>query len=144
MPQTTKSILEDLQLYSDKRDYTLLKLPAAAITLAAGIIAEIGEPYAAMLCDKAEVTLCIPVKFVDEFSSRLENATPYGEYQRLITFETELDPTLVGFIAQISRTLASEGISALVYCAFSRDHFFVPSSRYADAVKAIQSLAQEQ
>ena len=141
MPQSVNSVLSNLTLYSDERDYILLKLPASATTLAAGIIAEIGEPFAALICDKDEVTLCIPADYVQEFPKRLGGAEPYGEKQRLITFDTELEPSLVGFLAQISMALAQKEISVLVYCAFSRDHFFVPSNRYTDAVQAIQALA---
>lgn len=143
MPQTVESVFNNLQLYTDNRDYSLFKLPAQAVTLAAGIIAEINEPFSAMIQDKDEVTLCIPSDYVDEFSNRLKDAQPYAHKQRLITFEAELEPSLVGFLAHVATALAQAEISVLVYCAFSRDHLFVPSDRHQDAIAAIKQLAED-
>ena len=59
---------------------------------------------------------------------------------RLITFDMILPFGLVGFIAQISRALAKEGISILSFSAYSTDHIFVKSKDLASAVKTLRKL----
>ena len=55
---------------------------------------------------------------------------------RLITFDdVVLDPNLVGFMAEITKVLASTGnnISVLTYAAYSTDHIFVANKDYTKA-----------
>ena len=55
---------------------------------------------------------------------------------RLITFDdVVLDPNLVGFMAEITKVLASNGnnISVLTYAAYSTDHIFVANKDYTKA-----------
>lgn len=61
----------------------------------------------------------------------LENARPaiggskIEEGFRLLTFEAELDFSVVGFLAAVSGMLADAGIPIMAISAFSRDHILV-------------------
>jgi hypothetical protein len=57
--QTVEDALRAATLYSDDVTYIMVSLPAAAITAAAGVLAEISEPFAALIADKDEVTLVL-------------------------------------------------------------------------------------
>jgi hypothetical protein len=140
MPESIDSVLSRATFYSDGIDYVLIKLPAQAITVAAGIIAEIGEPFAALVVDKDEVTLLICAEAVDAFSRRLDGCTVYPTPYRLITIDVELDPALVGFIAHISRALAEAEISILPYAAYTRDHLFVTAAKIDEAIAVLEGL----
>ncbi len=143
MAQTLKSALDAAQIYTDEQPYTLVKLPPAAITAAAGVIAEIGEPFCALLVDKDELTLLIPEEALADFANRLPGAVVAENPYRLITLDVVLEPQLVGFFARVSTALAEAGVSILALSAFSRDHLFVSVSQFDIALKALQALKSQ-
>ena len=140
MPQTVDQALKNAQLYTDQLEYSLVHLPPNAIMVAAGVIAEIGEPFGAMIVDKDEVTLVIPADAVADFSKRLREHRLSDTSYRLITFDIELEATLTGFMARISQALADAGIPILPFAAFSRDHLLVPSAHFDTAWSALKAL----
>lgn len=123
-------------LYTDDMLYVLVHLPPQAITAGAGVLAEIGQPFGALLVDKDEVTLVIPQEHWDDFAGRLPEHRLVRDY-RLITFDLPLDMDLVGFMALVSRVLAEAGVSFLALSAFQRDHILVPADRCQDAWNAL-------
>lgn len=140
MPEAITNVLSDASFYSDGIDYSLIKLPTHAITVGAGILAEIGEPFGALVADKDEVTLLTRAEVVEAFAKRLGDAAVYPTTCRLITIDVELDPNLIGFIAAIGRALADAGISILPYAAYSRDHILVPADKVNDAIAVLDRL----
>jgi len=134
------SALKKTSLYSDGVDYAVVKLPARAITVAAGIIAEIGEAFSTLIVDKDEVSLIIPAEAVEDFANRLIGHTTAPTPYRLITFDLELDFNLFGFMAMVSQTLADAKVSILPIAAFSRDHILVPANQFDIAMQALQKL----
>lgn len=139
MAQTVRQALQQVTLYSDEVLYILVSLPPNGVMAAAGIVAEIGEPFTALILDKDEVTLVIPADAVTDFASRLRNHRLGGTY-RLITFDIELEPTLTGFMARIAEVLAGATVPILPLAAFSRDHLLVPADRFDVAWAALQQL----
>lgn len=142
MTQTATEVLSQAKFYSDEQDYRLLKLHPRAIILAAGIVAEIADPFTAIIADKDEVTLLLPFAYVEEFQDRLHNYQMSAPY-RLITMDVELEPELIGFMAHISTALAQAGISVLPFAAYSRDHLFVPAEKYELAIATLEKLKSE-
>ena len=117
MIQTVDDVLRSVNLYSDGRLYRLLKLPPGAITLAAGIVAEIGQPYCALIVDRDEVTLLMPDEARADFRARLRQAEASEQAYRLITLDLSLAPELVGLIARLAATLAAVEIPILAFAA---------------------------
>jgi hypothetical protein len=134
--------LAEAKLYTDGKYYLLVKLPANAITPAASVMAELGEPFSAMIVDKDEITLVIPADAWNVFTARLLGATISEIQYRLITFDIPLDLALVGFMARISRALAEAGVPIMVYAAFSRDHLLVPAEHFEKAWATLERLKQ--
>ena|SRR5687768_843877 len=58
---------------------------------------------------------------------------------RLLTFDIELDFTVVGFLAEVSRILAEADISIIALSSFSRDHILVKQN---DLPKALLTLGK--
>lgn len=85
MSQTVELALQQAAFYSDDQLYTLVHLPPAAITAAASVLAQIGEPFAALIADKDEVTLLISSEALAEFSSHLPGHNASLTAYRLIT-----------------------------------------------------------
>lgn len=140
MPQTVEQALQAAQLYTDEIEYRLVHLPPRAIMVAAGVIAEIGEPFAALLVDKDEVTLVIPADAVEVYERRLREHRLSDTTYRLITFDLELEPTLTGFMARIAAALAAAQIPILPFAAFSRDHLLVPTAQFEAAWATLKTL----
>lgn len=140
MAQTVESALKQARLVTDHQDYSLIQLPSTAIMAAAGVVAEIGEAFCALLVDAAEVTLMIPAEAVPDFQKRLPGHVVSPLMYRLITFDVTLEPELVGFMARISAALAEAGISLLPYAAYTRDHIFVAAADFDRALAALGKL----
>lgn len=140
MTQTVQQALQDARFYSDAQPYRLVQLPANGITVAAGIVAEVGLPFCALLVDKDEVTLMLPEAVCQDFRNRLRFGTISDTVYRLITLDVALEPTLVGFMTLISKTLAAADISIMPFAAYSRDHIFVPAADFENALSALQAL----
>ncbi len=142
MSQTLEEALNSTTLYSDDIEYVYLQLPANAVVLAAGIVAETNIPFCGLLVDKDEVTLMLPEDAYDQFSKRLSSATLSETRYRLLTFDIELEPTLIGFMAKVSAILAENNIPIFPFAAFSRDHIFVPMEHFDKAQSALQQLIE--
>jgi hypothetical protein len=140
MTQTLEQALANTKLYTDNRDYTVIRLPTAAVMAAAGIIAEASEPFSALIVDKDEVSLILPTEVWDDFARRLPGHIIAANPYRLITLDIELDFALVGYMARISKALADAGISILPLAAYSRDHILVPMNQFNIAISALEKL----
>lgn len=62
---------------------------------------------------------------------------------RLLTFDIELDFTVVGFLAEITRILATENVSIAALSAFSRDHLLIKQDDLAKALKVLGNYVEE-
>ena len=61
---------------------------------------------------------------------------------RLFTFDdVVLDPSLVGFMAVITKVLSDGNISVLPYAAYSTDHIFVAQKDYHKAKQILEGLS---
>lgn len=61
-----------------------------------------------------------------------------------ITLGAGSDLAAVGFLAEITATLAATAIGANVVSAFHHDHLFVPAGRGGDALAALEDLQRAQ
>lgn len=140
MAQTVDQAIKQAVIRADDARYRMIHLPPRAITAAAGILAHIGEPFAALIVDHAEVTLVVDAELVADFADRLrEHRLSDAEYS-LITFDLPLEPTLTGFMARISAALADAHIPIMPYAAFERDHLLVPAEQRDAALTTLKAL----
>ncbi len=138
--QTVAEALQNAELYSDEYLYRFIKLPANAVVAAASVVAEANNPFTALLVDKDEVTLMLEEEDYHEYQRRFLDAEVSEIRYRLITFDVELAPTLVGFMAAVSRALAEAGISLMPFAAYTRDHIFVSEADYEEALVILRGL----
>ncbi len=95
------------------------------------------EGFVSMTRDKEEITLIVD----EDLWPNLEPQFPGAQVQlqrRMIRFETVLDFSVVGFIAEISRALADADISILSLSTYTTDAVLVHESRLDDAVAAVK------
>lgn len=140
MSQTVDEALAQAELYSDNFSYRFVKLPPNAIVAAASVVAEVANPFTAILVDKDEVTLMLEDEDYQEYQKRLLGHEVSETIYRLITFDVILEPTLIGFMARITQVLANAEISVMPFAAFSRDHIFVAESDFDKALGVLQQL----
>ena len=143
MSQTVEQVLETATFYTDDERYAFVKLPRGAVTAAAGVVAEISEPFCALMVDKDEVTLMIPDAAWQDFQRRLPGAMVGNQLYRIITLDVVLEPDLVGLIAHLAQALTRASISILPYSAFSRDHIFVAESQFQLAIDTLNNLKSQ-
>ena len=86
--------------------------------------------------DRFEVTLVLDDVDLRNMRPGLAAARIENGY-RLLTFETVLDMSVVGFMAEVSRILADAGVPILPISAFSRDHLLIRQTDLAAALKAL-------
>ncbi len=92
--------------------------------------------------DRFEVTLLLDE--ADAASLRLALDKPRIENGfRLLTFDIELDFSVTGFLAEISRVLAESKIPIVAVSSFSRDHLLIKQADLAAALRALGPVVDE-
>ncbi|MFQ3568113.1 MAG: ACT domain-containing protein [Aggregatilineales bacterium] len=140
MDAKLKEVLQTAPFFCDEQDYILVHLPQNAVTAAAAVLAEIRDPFGALIIDKDEVTLVLQRADLDDYTRRLPDHRVSSHAYRLITIDLPLDPSLIGLFAAISQQLAAARIPILALSAFSRDHILVPAAQIDAALEALNSL----
>lgn len=92
--------------------------------------------------DKFEVTLLLDEIDFATIRHAIREARSEGNF-RLLTFDIELDFTVVGFLSEILRILAEAGISIVALSAFSRDHLLIKQEDLAKALKLLGEYVEE-
>ena len=92
--------------------------------------------------DRWEVTLLLDETDFKTIRYQIRDAKTAGNY-RLLSFDVELDFSVVGFLAQIAGILAAAEISVVALSAFSRDHLLVKQDDLAKALKILGNYVGE-
>ncbi len=92
--------------------------------------------------DKWEVTLLLDEIDFGTLRHAIRDAKTEGAF-RLLTFDTELDFNVVGYLAEVSRILAEADISIVALSAFSRDHILIKQEDLPRALKVIGEYVKE-
>jgi hypothetical protein len=95
------------------------------------------EGFVSMTQDKEEISLIVAEEIWQELAPRFPKARAQ-EQRRMIRFDTVLDFSVVGFIAEISGALAEADISILSLSTYSTDAVFVHESRFDEALAAVK------
>ncbi len=87
--------------------------------------------------DKNEITIVIDQAKLEEHK---DDITETDKDWKIITFDMLLPLDMVGWIAKVSDILADEGVSILIFSAYSTDHVLVQVSDIEKAVNKLQSM----
>jgi hypothetical protein len=139
LPPGLRHILAETKLFTDAKDYVILRLPITEAAMAAELIATIKQPFVGMTRDKDEITLVLPREIWEEQSPVIEVFEESPDYN-LITFDLPLDLGLVGYFAVLANAVAEAGVSIFPISSFSRDHIFVPVEDFDRAWNALREL----
>ncbi len=125
-----------IQLYLPETQFVVASIPLGLYDEAVSCLHEV-EGFVSLTRDKEEITLIVAEDIWSKLAPRFPGAVAQGK-RRLIRFDTVLDFSVVGFIAEISRALAEADISILSISTYRTDAVLVHESRYSDAVNAIK------
>jgi len=92
--------------------------------------------------DKFEITLLLDEVDFGTIRHAIRDAKIEKNF-RLLTFDIELDFTVIGFLAEVSRILAEAEISIVALSAFSRDHLLIKQGDLAKALKVLGKYVWE-
>ena len=92
--------------------------------------------------DRFETTLLLDEIDFRNVRQNIENAKIEGNF-RLLTFDSELDFSVVGFLAEVTRILAAAKIPVVALSAFSRDHILIKQTDLAAALKVLGEVVED-
>ncbi len=125
-----------ISLYLPETRYSVVSIPLEHYGEAVACLSE-AEGFVSLTRDKEEITLIIAQDIWRKLEPRFPDALSQ-ERRRLIRFDTVLDFSVVGFIAEISRALAESDISILSISTYRTDAILVHESRFDEAVNAVK------
>lgn len=125
-----------IKLHLPETPYAVVSIPLDAYGDVVSALTGI-DGFVSMTRDKQEITLIIAEETWLKLAPQFPEAH-VQERRRMIRFDTVLDFSVVGFIAEISRALADVDISILSLSTYSTDAVLVHDSRYEDAVAAVK------
>ena len=125
-----------ISLYLPETRYAVASIPLKDYSEAVASLRE-AEGFVSMTRDKEEITLIVEEEIWRKIGPRFPGAIAQ-EGRRMIRFDTVLDFSVVGFIAEISRALAEADISILSISTYRTDAVLVHESRFDDAVNAVK------
>lgn len=125
-----------IQLYLPETRYAVASLPLEHYQAAVDCLRE-ADGFVSLIRDKHEVTLMIAEEIWQQIIVRFPGAQARGDW-RMIRFDTFLDFSVVGFIAEISRALAEADISILSVSTYSTDAVLVHEAQFDAAVVAVK------
>jgi hypothetical protein len=125
-----------ISLYLPETRYVVASLPLEVYGEAVDCLRD-AEGFVSLTRDKEEVTLVVAEDIWSKLAPRFPGAVAQ-ERRRLIRFDTVLDFSVVGFIAEVSSALAEADISILSISTYRTDAVLVHESRFDDAINAIK------
>lgn len=125
-----------ISLYLPETRYAVASLPLEHYGEAVDCLRD-AEGFVSLTRDKEEITLVVAEDIWSKLAPRFPGAVAQ-ERRRLIRFDTVLDFSVVGFIAEISNALAEADISILSISTYRTDAVLVHELRFDDAVNAIK------
>ena len=131
-------ILRDTRVSVSPETFAIVSLTPdvwAALLSDASLSPRMTAPFM-IFKDRFEVTLVLDDVDLRNMRPGLAAARIENGY-RMLTFETVLDMSVVGFMAEVSRILADAGVPILPISAFSRDHLLIRQTDLAATLKAL-------
>ncbi len=123
--------------------YRLASLDPALQPSAAALLARGGAgAFAALVQERDEVSLTVEEERWARTRLRKRVRDEAGPY-RVITFDIDVDLTVVGYLAPAAERLARAGVSIVPQCAYLKDHLLVREEDLAVAVREIDALIAE-
>lgn len=103
---------------------------------------KIKNDFYSLILEKEGITLIISNKSWNKIKSSFNKHKIETGY-KIVTYNTNTDLNLVGFLSIISKILAGKGISLNVIFAYHRDYFLIKKSKVKLAVRELNKLTDK-
>ncbi len=124
------------KLLVSREEFAVVGLPAVADVQLGG------EGFSAVIKERGITTLVLPLEKWKEMAPAVRGAIPEFPFH-VITFSVPSDWSVPGYIAEVSRILASERINLRTISAHSYEHILIRKEDKERAVKALEKLVEE-
>jgi hypothetical protein len=125
-----------IQLDLPSTSFAVVSLPLHHYSAVLTAIREV-DGFVSVTRDKDEITLIVAQESWQQMASNFSEAQVQLR-RRMIRFDTVLDFSVVGFIAEISRALAEADISILSLSTYRTDAVLVHEANYERALRAVR------
>ncbi len=138
MDISSENILRSARAEVAAETFTLVSIQKAvwATLLEDQALSPRGTAPFMIFSDNHEVTMLLDEIDFGTLRHAVRDAKVEGGF-RMMTFDTVMDFTVVGFLARVTQILAEAGIPVVALSAFSRDHLLVKQTDLAAALKAL-------
>ena len=130
----------ELRIWPER--YWLVAFPRSEHAFAAGILAEAGDSFAAIVRDHREISLTVADELWRRHAGEGMHHGALGPL-RAISFDIPLEIEVVGYLAPAAARLAAAGVSIVPQCAFVLDHLLVQDKDLATCEKVLAALIEE-
>ena len=128
-----------LQVWPER--YVLASLPPNALAEAASVIGS-ASGFVALVSERDEVSVTLTEEAWKASALRVRASAEAGPY-RAITFDVNIDLTVLGYLAPAAARLARARVSIVPQCAFLKDHLLVREADLKTAVGVLEGLIEE-
>jgi hypothetical protein len=132
-------LLADMRWYARPEQFVLAAIEAHDLPVVLRLLAGVTSPFFQLIAEPSTITLLLPEtewRMLRPAFARARVEQP----MRVISFDLELPPDLVGFMALLCAALAAEHISLLAVCSYARDYLVVRGEELERALAAIGQL----
>ncbi|HXB54431.1 MAG TPA: ACT domain-containing protein [Vicinamibacteria bacterium] len=116
--------------------YRLVSLPKSALAEAAGLLAESGGSFAALVLTSDEVSLTLPEEVWGRSPLQGRARASAGPY-RVVTLDAEIDLDVCGYLAPVAARLAEAGVPIVPQCAYAKDHLLFRGPDLEGAIRVL-------
>lgn len=119
--------------------YRLVRFDLADSAFSAAVVETAGGRFCCLVRDAREISLTVDEETWQRFA---DTAPPHAVQGPLkaITFDADLPPDLVGYLAPAAEALSAAEIPIVPQCSFSLDHVLVPARDAERALSVLQGL----
>lgn len=122
-------------------DYSIVMLKTNDIDKAKEMMIFV-DPYFSITFTHEEISVVLKSDDWCCIKHKFDDYREQGPY-RLITFDIELELSLVGYLSVISSILSDVGISIFVISTYLKDHILVKKEQIGKTLKVLQELIDE-
>jgi hypothetical protein len=133
-----KRMIASLKLYTPKKEHCLVRLEPQLFD---DVIDKLGGEFTSITRTKDETSIILEKEAWQARGGEFPNAQVEEDYW-LISFDAKLDLNIVGFLSEITKTLAGAGIGVLVISTHDTDHLLVKGEKLGAAKKVIKELVK--
>ena len=139
MNEKLNKLLSKIKFKVLPQDFLIINIPLNQYEKFSKNFKKIKNNFYSLILEKEGISLIISNKNWDKIKSNFNMYKVETGY-KILTYNTNTDLNLVGFLSIISKILASKRISLNVISAYHRDYFLIKKSKVKLAIKELNKF----